>query len=222
MKRWVHNILAVAALALAPLSAFAVPVGDLVAERAEQEFGPAMPTNGAFDIRVAQGAPESGEFINEFWIDQASGQFIANLVTETGDIRRIQGLAILNVPVPVVNRRVMPEEILTENDIQIVEMPWARVHAFAVTEFDGLNGMQVRRMLNPGRPVHRQSVIPPIIVERGDRVTIELKHGPLQLTAAGKAITDAHLGQEVRVVNLASNKTITAVARADGIVEALF
>jgi flagella basal body P-ring formation protein FlgA len=222
MKHWGHIILTAATLALAPFAAAAVPVADLVAERAEQEFGPAMPPNGTFDVRVAQGAPAEGEFINEFWVDQATGQFIANLVTDSGDIRRIQGLAILNIPVPVVNRRVMPEEILSEQDIQLVNMPWARVHAFAITEFDGLIGMQVRRMLNPGRPVHRQSVIPPIIVARGDRVTIELKHGPLQLTATGKAITDAHLGQEVRVVNLASNKTIIAVARADGVVEAQF
>jgi len=222
MMRRIHTFLATALLALLPLAASAVPTEDLVAERAEQEYGPTMPPNGAFSVRFAQGTPEEGEFINEFWIDPASGQFIANLVTESGDIRRIQGLAILNIPVPVVNRRVMPEEILSEHDIQMVDMPWARVHAFAVTEFDGLNGMQVRRMLSPGRPVHRQNVIPPIVVARGDKVTIELKHGPLQLTAAGKAITDAHLGQEVRVVNLASNKTITAVAKADGIVEAQF
>lgn len=222
MMRWGHKLFAVLALACLPLAAAAVPTSELVSERAEQEYGPTMPANGTFNIRFAQGTPDEGEFIKEFWIDQSSGQFIANLVTETGDIRRIQGLAVLNVPVPVVNRRVMPEEILKESDIQIVDMPWARVHSFAITEFDALNGMQVRRMLSPGRPVHRQSVIPPIVVARGDRVTIELKYGPLQLTAAGKAITDAHLGQEVRVVNLASNKTITAVARADGTVEALF
>ena len=222
MTRWVHNLFAAAALALLPLTAAAVPTDELVAERAEQEYGPAMPSNGAFSIRFAQGTPMDGEFINEFWIDKTTGQFIANLVTDRGEIRRIQGLAILSVPVPVVNRRVMPEEVLSENDIQMIDMPWARVHAFAITDFDDLNGMQVRRMLSPGRPIHRQSVIPPIVVARGDRVTIELKYGPLQLTAAGKAISDAHLGQEVRVVNLASNKTITAVAKADGTVEALF
>ncbi|MFY0597964.1 MAG: flagellar basal body P-ring formation protein FlgA [Cognatishimia sp.] len=222
MTRWLHKLLMAAALAILPMTAAAVPTTDLVSERAEQEYGPAMPNNGSFAIRVAQGTPADGEFINEFWIDQNTGQFIANLITDRGEIRRIQGLAILSVPVPVVTRRVMPEEILTEHDIQMIDMPWARVHAFAITEFDNLNGMQVRRMLSPGRPIHRQSVIPPVVVSRGDRVTIHLKYGPLQLTAAGKAISDAHLGQELRVVNLASNKTITAVAKADGTVEALF
>ncbi|MEE2945370.1 MAG: flagellar basal body P-ring formation chaperone FlgA [Pseudomonadota bacterium] len=222
MRAWVHNLIGAAALSLLPLAAAAVPTSELVTERAEQEFGPAMPMNGSFNIRFAQGTPEEGEFIKEFWIDQGTGQFIANLVTERGDLRRIQGLAILSVPIPVVNRRVMPEEILTEHDIELVDMPWARVHAFAITDFDDLYGMQVRRLLAPGRPVHRQSVIPPIVVARGERVTIELKYGPLALTAKGKAIGDAHLGQEVRVVNLASNKTITAVATADGVVEAQF
>lgn len=214
------------ALALAAcawiLPADAASVSQLVAERSEQEYGAVLPHNGTFDIRVAEGAPNEGEFIREFWMDPDSGQFIANLVTTTGNIRRIQGLAILNVPVPVVTRRIQPEEIVASGDIKMVNMPWARVHAFAITDYEKLNGMQARRMLVPGRPVHTQSVIPPIIVSRGERVTIELQYGPLQLTAKGKAISDAHLGQALRVVNLASNKTITAVARADGIVEALF
>lgn len=209
-------------LAMAPQSGWTAPLGELIAERAEQEFGHAMPENGTFAVRLAQGAPETGDYLREFWIDQDSGQFIANVVTELGNIRRVQGLAVLNVPVPVVNRRIQPEEIVSDGDIEWVDMPWARVHAFAIIEHEGLLGMQVRRMLSPGRPIHRQSVIPPIIVSRGQRVTIELQYGPLQLTAKGKAINDAHLGQEVRVVNLASNKTITAVATADGIVEALF
>lgn len=204
------------------MPAQAASVSELVAERSEQEYGTILPQNGTFDIRIAEGAPEEGEFIQEFWIDQNTGQFIANLVTPSGNIRRIQGLAILNVPVPVVTRRIQPDEIVASNDIQMIDMPWARVHAFAITDYDKLNGMQVRRMLVPGRPIHAQSVIPPIVVSRGERVTIELQYGPLQLTAKGKAISDAHLGQELRVVNLASNKTITAVARADGIVEALF
>ncbi|MGH1447624.1 MAG: flagellar basal body P-ring formation chaperone FlgA [Cognatishimia sp.] len=205
-----------------PDLAGAAEVKQLIAERTEQEYGPAMPNNGAFSIRMAQGAPAEAEYLQEFWVDKDTGQFIANVVTALGEIRRVHGLAILNVPVPVVNRRIQPEEIIRPEDIEMIEMPWARVHSFAITDVADLNGMQVRRMLSAGRPVHRQSVIPPIIVSRGERVMIELQYGPLQLTAHGKAIGDAHLGQEVRVINLASNKTILAIARADGMVEALF
>lgn len=206
----------------APRMSQAAFITDLVAERAEQEFGPALPPNGQFIVRLADGLPSNGEFIQEFWIDKDSGQFIANVVTGFGDITRVWGLAVLSVPIPVVNRRVQPDEILQPQDIELIDLAWARVHAFAITEYDDLVGMQVRRMLAPGRPVHHQSVTQPIIVSRGDRVTIELQYGALRLTASGKAISDAHLGQEVRVVNLSSNKTITAIATGDGLVEAQY
>ena len=200
----------------------AAPIADLIAERAEQEYGAKMPVNGAIDVRLADGLPRDGEFIQEFWIDPDSGQFIANVVTSYGDVSRVWGMAVLSVPVPVVNRRIQVDEIVGPNDIELIDMPWARVHAFAITDYDELVGMQVRRMLAPGRPIHHQSIIQPIVVARGDKVTIELSYGGLQLTAKGKAITDAHLGQEVRVVNLSSNKTIIAIATGEGLVEAQF
>lgn len=197
-------------------------ISDLVAERAEQEMGTKMPPSGQFQVHLAEGLPSNGEFIKEFWLDPDSGQFIANVVTQYGDVRRVWGLAVLSVPIPVVIRRVQPDEIIQPNDIEMIDMAWARVHAFAITEYDDLVGMQVRRLLSPGRPVHHQSVTLPIIVSRGERVTIELSYGGLRLTAKGKAISDAHLGQEVRVVNLSSNKTITAIAKGEGRVEAQY
>lgn len=214
--------MAAVATSLAALPAAAAEIAALVAERATQDFGPGLPENGYFNVRLAEGLPHDGEFIREFWIDRDTGQFIANVVTDLGEVRRVWGMATLTQPVPVPVRRIMPESIVQPEDVEMVEMPWARVNAFAVTELDGLVGMQVRRMLNPGRPVQLQSVQPPVIVSRGERVTIQLSYGGLELSAEGKAISDAHLGQEVRVVNLSSNKTIVGVARADGLVEADF
>ena len=207
---------------LSALPAAAADIVGLVGERAAQEFGPAMPEEGFFKVRLADGLPREGEFIREFWIDRDTGQFIANVVTEMGEVQRVWGVATLTLPVPVPVRRIMPDAIIQPQDVEMVDLPWARVNAYAVTDPEGIVGMQVRRMLTPGRPVQVQSVTPPIIISRGERVTIQLSYGALQLSAEGKAISDAHLGQEVRVVNLSSNKTIVGVARADGLVEASF
>ena len=217
-----RRVLAAAALLVGALPAAAADIAGLVGERAAREFGPAMPENGYFDVRLADGLPRDGEFIREFWIDRDTGQFIANVVTERGAVQRVWGAATLTQPVPVPVRRIMPDAIVQPEDVKMVDLPWARVNAYAVTEIEDLVGMQVRRMLTPGRPVQIQSVQPPIIISRGERVTIRLSHGGLRLSAKGKAISDAHLGQEVRVVNLSSNKTIVGVARADGLVEASF
>jgi flagella basal body P-ring formation protein FlgA len=67
--------------------------------------------------------------------------------------------------------------------------------------------------------VPRQSVVPPVIINRGQKVKIMLNYGGLQLTATGRAMADAHAGQELRVVNLSSNKAIFAVATLPGVVE---
>ena len=211
-----------AAMSLAAVPALAADIVSLVSERAAQEFGAAMPERGFFNIRLADGLPREGSFIREFWIDRDTGQFIANVITDLGEVRRVWGVATLTQPVPVPVRRLMPDDIVQPGDIEMVNLPWARVNAYAVTEAEALVGMQVRRMLSPGRPVQVQSVQPPIIISRGERVTIQLSYGTLELAAEGKAISDAHLGQEVRVVNLSSNKTIVGIARADGLVEASF
>ncbi len=200
----------------------AAEVTELVAERAVTEFAAAMPDKGRFDVRLAADLPQQGDYISDFWIDRKNGQFIANLVTEQGDTKRIWGVAVLTVPIPVPTRRMLPDEIIAAPDIEIIEMPWQRVNAFAVLSPDELIGKQVRRMLTQGRPVQLQSVIPPIVISRGQKVTIEFYRGPLYLTAEGKAISDAYLGQEVKVVNLSSKKTIVGIARGDGKVEARF
>ncbi len=216
------GLLALVATLLPAVPAAAADIVSLVTERATQEFGPGMPDKGFFRVRLVEGLPREGEFIREFWIDRDTGQFIANVITDRGDVRRVWGVATLTQPVPVPVRRIMPDTIVQPEDIEMVDMPWARVNAYAITDAEALVGMQVRRMLSPGRPVQVQSVQPPIIISRGERVTIQLNFGGLELAVSGKAISDAHLGQEVRVVNLSSNKTVVGVARADGLVEASF
>lgn len=212
-------LIACLVLLVTPAWASAIKVTDLVEERALEELGRVMPINGRIDIRMAEGAVSKGEFIKEFWIDSDSGQFIANIVTEYGEIHRVWGMAIMTIKVPVPSRRMLPEEIITASDLAMVELPMQRVGTFAINSVDDLVGQQVRRMLVAGRPVPRQSVVPPVIINRGQKVKIMLNYGGLQLTATGRAMADAHAGQELRVVNLSSNKAIFAVATFPGVVE---
>jgi flagella basal body P-ring formation protein FlgA len=128
-------------------------------------------------------------------------------------------VVIVTLDVPVPNRRLLPEEILTEADLTFVELPLQRLGAFAVQDAGELVGMQVRRMLIAGRPVPRQSVVPPSVVKRGEKVEIVFKSGGLQLTARGRALEDAYKNQVVQVVNLSSRKAIEGVAVARGVVE---
>ncbi|SDF34283.1 flagellar basal body P-ring formation chaperone FlgA [Limimaricola pyoseonensis] len=211
------------ALALGALSgpAAAESLAVLVEERARAELGPKLPQRAEFEIGFARGGPDEAELIAEFWIDPASGRFVANAVDAGGGLHRVSGLAAVTVPLPVPLRRLMPGEIVAAEDLVELRLPQARIGAYAVTEPENIVGMQVRRMLPEGRPVMVQSVMQPLVIDRGDQVTIRFSDGPLRLTAPGRALSDAHRGQELRIVNTASNTTLTGIAAAEGIVEVI-
>lgn len=203
-----------------PVAGFAESLSVLVEEKAREMFGVTLPEAGEFAITFAAGAEgDDAVMFSDFWMDVTTGQFVANAVMAQGEVQRIVGLATLTVPVPVPVRRILPETILTEADFQIARLPHGRVGAFVVTDIDGLLGMQVRRVLAQGRPVMTQSVIKPLVIDRGDLVEIRFRDGLLDLSAPGRALASAHEGQEIKIVNLASNNSVIGIATANGIVE---
>jgi flagella basal body P-ring formation protein FlgA len=210
-----------ATVALVPPSragATTAPIDELVAERALDELGAQVPPNATIEVRLAEGGVAEGAFIKEFWIDPKSGQFIANVVSERGLVDRVWGMAMVTVEIPVPNRRLLPDEIVTEADLSMLSLPLQRVGTLSIHDPAALVGQQVRRVLALGRPVPVSSIAPPRIIDRGEKVKIRLRQGALELTAEGRALSDAHQGQELRVVNLSSNKALSAVAVAEGLV----
>ncbi|WP_212522756.1 flagellar basal body P-ring formation chaperone FlgA [Actibacterium sp. MT2.3-13A] len=215
MKRLVFFLV----LALLPGLAGAEALDVLIEEKARAEFGATLPDTGEFEITLKAGGLEEAVMLSAFWMDRATGQFVANAVTGEGELRRVTGLALLTVPVPVPVRRLMPEEIIAEADLRVLRLPHGRVGSFAVTRVEDLVGMQVRSLLAQGRPVMAQSVQAPRIIDRGDKVAIRYTDGLLELTAPGRALADAHRGQEVKIVNLVSNASVVGIATAEGVVE---
>lgn len=207
------------ALLLAGGIAYAEPLTVLIDEKARESAGPAMPSRGRFEIKLQPGAPERAALISAWWIDPSTGRFIANVVTESGDVRRVNGMATLHVAVPVPLRRLMPGDIVHDSDLGVIELPTARLGAYAITDPAELVGMQVRSLLTEGRPVMVQAIMQPVVVGRGELVTIRYLDGALELSAPGRALGDAHRGQEVRAVNLVSNATVAGIASTNGIVE---
>jgi flagella basal body P-ring formation protein FlgA len=68
------------------------------------------------------------------------------------------------------------------------------------------------------RVQHAAYTAAPAAVRRGDTVVMVYVAPGLQLTARGKALTDAAVGQTVRLTNLQSNRTVEAVVTAPGTV----
>lgn len=213
------RLLTVLALTLLASAAHAEGLDVLVEERAREKLGATLSAEAEFEISY-QAEPESEPvMLSDFWMDPATGQFVANAVSDRGEIDRIVGLALVMVPVPVPTHRLMPDDILSESDLETIRLPQGRVGAFAVTDPADLVGMQVRRVLSKGRPVTAQAVMEPLVIARGDDVSIRYSDGALKLSAPGRALARAHRGQPIRIVNLVSNASLTGIAAGDGVVE---
>lgn len=191
----------------------------LLQEEAAGTYGATMPDNGTFDILLQSGGPEEAVVISAFWMDKNSGQFIANAATRDGKVRRVRGLAILTIEVPVPLRRLLPNEIITPQDVTRERMPYTRVGSYAVVNIEDVIGKQVQRLLPKGRPIMVQSIVERRVIDRGDKIEIRYTDGPITLTAPGRALADASRGQEIKIVNLVGNTILVGIASGEGIVE---
>ena len=199
-----------------PGLAFAEGPGPMIAELAREAFSLPLPDEVRIDVSFQGEPPEGVALVDGFRMNPVTGQFLAEAILSDGQAVRIAGLVSPLVPVPVPVRQIPVGTILSEPDIRMTEMHAARVSALAVLDQGEILGMQVRHPLGLGRPVMRQAISPPLVIRRGDQVVLNFHQGRLVLSAAGRALEDAHKGEAIRIVNLSSNKLVNAIASGPG------
>ena len=117
---------------------------------------------------------------------------------------------------PVLARAIAKGEIVSAGDFTLGERPYGE--ARGALGPDEAAGKEAFRSLQAGVPVRAADLIPPQLVRRGEPVTIAVRSGALAITAQGKALASGAKGESVRVVSLATNRTLDGVVDAPGIV----
>ncbi len=115
---------------------------------------------------------------------------------------------------PVLARAVDRGEVLSTSDFETGRvLPAIARNALSPAE---AAGQEAVRRLNAGAPVRSSDLTAPRVVRRGDAVTIAVVSGALRIASPGRALADAARGDNVRVVSLATNRTLEGVAAAPG------
>jgi flagella basal body P-ring formation protein FlgA len=83
---------------------------------------------------------------------------------------------------------------------------------------EALVGREIRFSISEGDAITEDMIQSPTIIERGDRVVIQLTSGAVRLTASGIAGGSGREGENLRVRNLATGKYLMAAAVAPGVV----
>ena len=118
-----------------------------------------------------------------------------------GEKIRLAGRVHAVVKVPVTSRVLSRREIISDRDVKWIRIRADRVMPDTVTSIDDLVGMSAKYGLRPNEMVRRSDVERPILVERGSLVTVTLNHGPMALTAQGKALERGAKGDVVQIIN---------------------
>jgi flagellar basal body P-ring formation protein FlgA len=111
-------------------------------------------------------------------------------------------------------------ETISESDLTFTTVDGAALMAGVPTKMDEVKGMQTRRMLSAGQPFRAEDVRRPIVVTKGQTVTMQFLAPGVELTAMGRAMSEGGVGDTVTIQNPVSYRMIAAVVVAPGTVRA--
>jgi flagella basal body P-ring formation protein FlgA len=208
----------------------AADVAALVRQAVEERLGEERLGEGrvdvsfdapAADIHLPAGADPTIAVADVSW-QPSSGRFSVLIAApaEAPTIRvPVSGRAVAMAMVPVLARRLGTREVIGDADIQWAEVPVDRLGPTVVRDPAELVGMSPRRSIAPETPVRAEDVRLPVVIARGEAVTMVVRHGGLTVTARGRALDEGARGATIRVMNIDSKRTIEAMVTGPGAVE---
>ncbi len=152
--------------------------------------------------------------------DQGRNKFTATIAAPSADnpIQNfsVQGYGHPVIKVPVLRDNQEHGSRISAHDIDIIKIRESAFSKDTIADINQLIGMTPRRMIAAGRPIRKSDIVAPIIVERGELITLSLASGAMNITTQVKALENGAKGEVIRVVNLSSNKTIQALITSSG------
>jgi flagella basal body P-ring formation protein FlgA len=111
-------------------------------------------------------------------------------------------------------------ETIADSDLVYQNVDAGGLASGVVTSMNQLDGMETRRVLRAGQPVRADDVRKPILVAKGQTITMIFAAPGLTLTATGRAMSEGGMGETVTVLNPVSYRQITGVVTGAGEVRA--
>ena len=111
-------------------------------------------------------------------------------------------------------------DTISDGDLTYTTMDGAALMSGVPTKIDEVKGMQARRVLTAGQPFRGDDLRKPIVVNKGETVTMQFVLPGVELTAMGRAMSEGGIGDTVTVQNPASYRMISGIVTAPGTVRA--
>lgn len=140
-----------------------------------------------------------------------AGMLALGIGAEATEPVPVSGRVVQTAEIAALVRDVGAGEILGPSDVQTLRVRRDLVRRTTVTDPRELIGKVARRPLREGIAINVMDVQEPVVVAKGAIVTLVFQTPRLLLTAKGRAMQNAAMGDVVAVVNTQSNKTVEGI-----------
>lgn len=120
--------------------------------------------------------------------------FTSSQVTRTKEIVVTQGA-------------ISPGTVLTSSNLALAKVDIRRLRHTAFTDLDGLIGARMKRRVTDGQAIQSNMLC---FVCKGDRITITAEVAGMEVKTAGIAQQDGVVGDNIKVLNASSNRSVIA------------
>jgi flagellar basal body P-ring formation protein FlgA len=116
-----------------------------------------------------------------------------------------------------VTRTVMPGEVLRQADVEVRPLDTPLVGLFGIDRSPA--ELEAKRRLMAGRPLMARDVGRHAVVRASTDVRVVWRSGGIRMEMTGRALQDGAPGDDVRVLNTMSARTLRGTVMADGSVQ---
>lgn len=128
----------------------------------------------------------------------------------------------MNDRVVIAKRALTKGHVVVAEDLRYADRDRAASPGDVARDLDAIVGQRARRSLAAAQVLREGDFESVPVVERGDRVTLVLKHGPLLIQTLGRAQETGAIGDWIRVVNVESKREVSGRVDAEGKVHVAF
>lgn len=170
--------------------------------------------NRRLTLNAATGAGETFE-IQNLQHNRRDNSFVVTLAVNAGAEGtapiEVRGNVIRTTRVPVLTRAMRHGQIIADDDITWKDVREGGVDPAAVLDPESLIGKTPRTNARAGEVLRRAEVMAPIVITKGEVVTMILTTPQMTLTAQGRATENGAGGQSIKIENTRSRTTIEGV-----------
>lgn len=124
----------------------------------------------------------------------------------------------VNVPLVTSAHTLERGRVIGPEDVVMREQNISLMQEQVFTDPQQVTGQTLKRRLNAGQPLSASVLDQPVLISRGQGVTLVINHQGIEARTAGEALKQGRKGEMIRVRNSSSQRIVDGIVESAGIV----